>query len=260
MSDVSLRVLGTCTATPEAHQDCTCFLLDHSIMIDTGFSGVVDLLNCGEDPLGVDYVFITHCHHDHYMGLPQLLFYHRMRGRMKKRERQLVIVGPKPEIRMVVGLARQFLRCDVFDDVCDEPSVVQLDAGAVFETERFTVQTCPTLHPVTGLCYRFTDKKSGRSVVFTGDTGHYDGLGRFAAGADLLVHEASWGACSHDATKGSGHSGSVDAATVAAQGKVGRLALVHYAPSLREKVLAAAQDVFPATVAPLPGEVLPLGG
>jgi ribonuclease BN (tRNA processing enzyme) len=38
--------------------------------------------------------------------------------------------------------------------------------------------------------YRFTEKTTGSTFVFSGDTAYVDRLGKFAAGADLLVHDA----------------------------------------------------------------------
>lgn len=254
-----LKILGTCTATPEAHQDCTCMLLDHNIMIDTGFAGVVDLLNYGEDPNKVDYVFITHCHHDHYMGLPQLIFYHRQRDRKKMTDKPLVIIGPKPDIKMVVERSLHFLRVDAFEDMGDGVQVVPLSAGGTYETERFTVSAGPTIHPVMGLCYRFTEKATGRSVVFTGDTAFHNGLVEHSQGADLLVHEASYGPHHRGTTLAGGHSGSPDAAEVARQAGVKRLALVHYYLPGKEATLAAAQAIFAETIAPPPGEELVIG-
>lgn len=258
MEGFTLRILGTCTSYPAgAGQDCSCMLLDHSVMVDTGMAGVHRLLDCGEDPNAIDFLFITHCHHDHYLALPQLLFYHRTRGRLRQPGRRpLTIVGPKPEIRLVVERALHFLRTDAYEDVADEPTVVPLYAGESFETPRFTVTTCPTIHTVTGLCYRFTDKTSGASAVLTGDTAFHDGLVRHAQGADLLVHEASYGPRHRDANLVGGHSGAPDAARVAHEAQVRRLALIHYAPAQRDATLQAARETFPDTIAPHPGEEL----
>lgn len=260
MDCFALRILGTCTSYPTAGQDCTCMLLDHSVMVDTGMAGVHGLLNAGEDPCAVDYLFITHCHHDHYLALPQLIFYQRCRGRLRQAERRpLVIVGPKPEIRLVVERALHFLRTDAYEDVSDQVEVVPLYAGESFETPRFQVTTCPTIHTVTGLCYRFTDKQSGASVVITGDTAYHHGLSQHARGADLLVHEASYGAQHRDTNLVGGHSGVPEAVRVAKEAGVRRLALVHYASERREEILQAARKEFAEVVVPVAGEEIMVG-
>jgi ribonuclease Z len=60
-----------------------------------------------------------------------------------------------------------------------------------------------------------------------------------ARGADLLIHEATG--------KGPGHSSSTDAARVAADAGVSRLALVHLPPAryFDTEALAEARRIFP---------------
>ncbi len=259
MAPFSVRFIGTCTCVPSGpDQDSTCMVLDHSIMIDTGWNGAINMLAHGEDPNFINFLFITHCHQDHYMGLPGLLFSQVFRNRAKVNKEPLVILGPLPEIKLVVERALYFLRTDVYDDVAPTPVVVPLRPGSSFETPRFTVTTCPTIHPVSGLCYRFTEHDSGKSVVFTGDTAYLESLAQHAQDCDLLVHEASYGPSHHDPNGANGHSGAPDAAAIAKLANAKRLALVHYNPSSRAATTAAARAIFPNTVAPLPGESLPV--
>ena len=257
----SIRMLGTCCALPEnePNQDCTCALIDDNILIDTGFCAAANMLRHGVTPCDLDYLFITHCHHDHYMGLPQILFYHAMANRAKKKSGPFTIIGPRPEIRMVVERAILFLRNDQYRFFNGQGlEIVGLDPGESFETPRYNVMTCPTIHPVPGLCYRFTEKETGKTFVCCWDTAQYDGLIRYVKHADLLLHEASYGPHKRDPLLPGGHSGAPDAAELAKNACVGQLALVHYYPRLREENLAVAKAIFPNTITPLPGEVIVL--
>ncbi len=257
----SIRMLGTCCALPEnePNQDCTCALVDDNILIDTGFCAAANMLRHGVTPCDLDYLFITHCHHDHYMGLPQILFYHAMVNRAKTKSDPFTIVGPRTEIRMVVERAIHFLRNDQYHFFNgQEMNIIELDPGQPFETPRYNVMTCPTIHTVPGLCYRFTEKETGKSFVCCWDTAQYDGLIRYAKDADLLLHEASYGPNKRDPLLPGGHSGAPDAAELAKNACVGQLALVHYYPRLREANLAAAKAIFPNTITPLPGEMIML--
>jgi ribonuclease BN (tRNA processing enzyme) len=257
MAAFSLCFVGTSACVPSGpDQDSSCMVLDHSIMIDTGWNGALAMLAHGEDPNFIDYLFITHCHQDHYLGLPALLFSQVFRHRAKVNPEPLHILGPLPEIKLVVERALHFLRTDVFDDVAPAIRVIPLRPSSTFSTPRFQVSCCSTLHPVSGLCYRFTEHHSGKSVVFSGDTAFLPSLAQHAHGCDLLVHECSNGAQRAKTNAGNGHSGAPDAADIAALAQAKRLALTHYNPSARQAVLAAAQAIFPNTLAPLPGERL----
>jgi len=233
-------------------------LINGEILIDTGWNAVQDMLNYGLDPNKVNYLFVTHFHQDHYIGLPQLLFYHAFAGRKKLNGKPLVLAGPRPELRMVYDRACIFLRCDHDDEMGVGASLLPLGLGQTIETPDFIVKTAPTMHPVTGLCYRFEEKASGKSIVVTGDTGYLESIALHASNADLLVHDTTCAAAPGGSNTSYGHSGAPDAAKIAGMANVGRLALIHYTPSRRVEALEAAKAVFHNSCAPLAGETLEL--
>jgi ribonuclease Z len=259
LSSTTLRVIGTDTVVPHAGNDTACLLLNADCLVDAGWNAAIAMRAYGCDPMVVDTLFLTHCHHDHYLGLPHLLFYHAMRRSERPDKPPLTIVGPKPDIGLVVDRALSFLRHDQFPEVATVPRVVALQAGDTFATARLSVTTAPTVHPVVGLCYRFEDRQSGAIVVVTGDTAFHRPLATHACGADVLVHEASRGPGESLPNARGGHSGAIDAARIAMEAGVKRLLLVHYPQPLRVAVETAAQAIFPACHAALPGEefVLP---
>jgi ribonuclease Z len=94
-------------------------------------------------------------------------------------------------------------------------------------------------------------RRPGRRIVFSGDTRPAEAVAALAAGADLLVHEATFLERDRDLAARSGHSTAAGAARLAAEAGVGLLALTHRSSRYRrEEVLAEARAVFPATVAP----------
>jgi ribonuclease Z len=254
MDSTRLKIIGTDTVVPHAANDTACLLLNSDCLVDAGWNAAIAMRAFGCDPMAVDTLFITHCHHDHYLGLPHLLFYHAMRRSERPDKPPLTIVGPKPDIGMVVERALSFLRHDQFPEVAALPHVVALQAGDTFETARLSVTTAPTVHPVVGLCYRFADLQTGAVVVVSGDTAFHRPLATHASAADVLVHEASRGPGESLPNARGGHSGAVDAARIALEAGVKRLVLVHYPQSARDAVLAAAQAIFPASHAALPGQ------
>ena len=93
--------------------------------------------------------------------------------------------------------------------------------------------------------------RSGRRIVVSGDTRPAPAVAAVAAGANLLVHEATFLERDRELADRSGHSTAADAARLAAGAGVGLLALVHRSTRYpREDVLAEARELFGATVAP----------
>ncbi|MGB8349857.1 MAG: MBL fold metallo-hydrolase, partial [Gaiella sp.] len=93
--------------------------------------------------------------------------------------------------------------------------------------------------------------RRGRTVVITGDTAPAASVVEAAAGADVLVHEATFLADERARAKETGHSTAGEAALVAREADVGLLALTHlsarYPPS---DVVDEARQLFPRTVVP----------
>jgi ribonuclease BN (tRNA processing enzyme) len=179
---------------------------------------------------------------------------------MRKRERPdlptLKVVGPAADVERVVRLSMGLLQPKRFEGVCERPEVVPLVPGETFEAADFRVETYPALHPVQGLVLRFTDRRTGSDFAYSGDTAHNSGLLELVRGVPLLVHEASFGANHTPDDNRSLHSSALDAARVASEAGVGRLALVHCPEKDQDGALASARKIFPNTFWPEDGETV----
>jgi ribonuclease Z len=93
--------------------------------------------------------------------------------------------------------------------------------------------------------------RPGRSVVITGDTVPCNSVVELAAGADLLVHEATFAAEDSERARETQHSTAGGAALIAVEANVRMLALTHIGlrTAPREIELQAC-EVFPDTVVP----------
>ncbi len=93
--------------------------------------------------------------------------------------------------------------------------------------------------------------RPGRRIVFSGDTRPAPRIEEAAAGADLLVHEATFLERDRALADRAGHTTAAQAGALAARAGVGLLALTHRSSRYpREEVLAEAREAFAATVAP----------
>ncbi len=257
----TLTFIGTGSCTPPPGNETACFLLNGHALVDTGWCAALSMTRCGHDATQLDHLFITHCHHDHYMGLASIFFYRRMqRKRMPENAPELKVIGPAEDIERVVELARAYLQVDRFEAVQTTPEVYPLEPGDEFQAGELTVRTAPTHHPVQGLAYRFIDTNTGVEIGISGDTAYHPPLAEHFRGVDILIYEASAGLGDPQVGPEGGHSGVRQSARIARDAAAKRLYIVHTNASLKHDILAAAREIFPETHWPEPGMVLVLEG
>ncbi len=93
--------------------------------------------------------------------------------------------------------------------------------------------------------------RPGRVVVLSGDTRPSESVVEAASGADLLVHEATFGSEEKERAKETGHSTAGEAAQVALAAGVKQLALTHLSARYSANsatLLEEAKEIFPETV------------
>jgi ribonuclease BN (tRNA processing enzyme) len=171
-------------------------------LVDTGHDTARQLIAAGLAFGDIGNVFITHQHFDHTSGLPGVLLHGWTAPRPLTR---LGLWGPPGTVAMVDGVASAFAAAIALFSVGDgfgpRPDVVPSDVllptdggvQPVMEDERVVVEAARVFHGPEvphAYAYRFTVKRTGKTVVFSGDTAAPDAnLIALARGCDVLVHE-----------------------------------------------------------------------
>jgi ribonuclease Z len=238
---------------------------------------------------GVEDIFITHYHADHILGIPGLLRTLGLQGRTaplrlhgprgaKQHLGALVAMGlermkfpvdilelapgdvmPRGDYELVVGEARH--RGDAL-----AYAIVEHERKGRFDPDHARELGIPE-GPLWGRIHRGQSvtlddgrvvgpeelvgpTRSGRRVVISGDTAPSDAIVELARGADLLIHEATFGEDERDRARETVHSTAREAALAAERAGAKRLVLTHLSARYSREapeLLAEAKAVFPAT-------------
>lgn len=225
----------------------------------------------------VSYIFLSHTHLDHILGL---CFFEPLLTAGKR----TYILGPGANRKSLANRLQLLTRTSLFPVALDElkgdkeirslrggellrfsaadsrPRISQSNLAALALGEQPTILTHKSAaHPRDGvMLYRVSFQ--GKSVVYATDieqkNGGYPDVIEFARGADLLIHDAQYLHGEYfsqtKSKKGWGHSTIEMAAAVAKKAQVKRLALFHHEPLHDDRAMRAierhAKRLFPATI------------
>jgi ribonuclease Z len=289
--DLDVVFLGTAGSAPTAARGLPATLIRRGgerLLFDCGEGTQRQLLR-SVGLVDLEEIFLTHFHADHLLGLPGMLKTFGLRGRdapltiygppgLKALLTVLApLIGRTPfELRMVElepneELERDGYRIAAFNvrhrvqaygyalveherpGRFDEQAAIRLgvtpgpDFGRLQHGEAVTTAAGDEVRPEQVL----GDARPGRKVVLSGDTAPCEMTAVVAHGADLLVHEATFGDDEADRAHETGHTTARAAAQLAAEAEVVLLALTHLSPRHPAGVLRAeAREVFENTIVP----------
>jgi ribonuclease Z len=231
-------------------------VINRKYLVDTGWAAAVRMLDLGMMPADLEYLFITHRHRDHTLGLPQLLLYRRIVRQQQGRDiPPLKITGPVEDLETLYEKAWAWLG---FPEDAPRDDLIPLSPGEGLDTDDFSIFTCAAHHTSAGLVYRFKDKRSGAEIGFTGDTLYHPRIVSHLAGVSLLIHDACY---SDDAPLDQPglHGRPKQAAQAAKEVGARRLALIHGSPRLQRQKVRAAREIFRNSFWPKVGQTVRIG-
>lgn len=287
-----LRVtfLGTAAARPTVARGVSAVAVQREsrlFLFDCGEGTQRQMMRYGTG-FGVEAIFVSHLHGDHFLGITGLL---RTLALQDRRE-AILIYGPPGsggtlEEAAMLGVDR--IRFPVV--------VRELEGGQALHMDDFSIQAFGVHHGTPALGYALVEKerpgrfdvelarkmgvpegplygrlhrgesvevdgkvihprdlvgppRPGRKVVYTGDTRPFEGVRRMAEGADLLIHEGTFGDGEEERALETYHSTAREAGRLACQAGVRRLILTHISArhsDAAEVLEAQAREELPQT-------------
>jgi len=283
--DLSLFFLGTSGSVPSARRGLPGVLVARGgerLLFDCGEGTQRQLLR-SVGLMDLDAVFITHFHADHWLGLPGMLKSFQLRDR----DKPLTVYGPVGlqdlmDSMLVVygrrlGFALEIVEVEQWEEVERDGyrvAAVPVNHGArtaqayvLVEDERpgeFDPAEAERLGVAPGPAFGELQRgrevagvrpeqvmgapRQGRKVVISGDTAPCESLAVAAHGADVLVHEATFGEDEAARARETFHSTASQAAELAGDAEVKLLVLTHISSRYAGgELLDEARAIFAAS-------------
>jgi ribonuclease Z len=290
--DCSVLFLGTAASAPTARRGLAAYLVRRGgdrVLVDCGEGTQRQLLRSGVGLVDVDEILITHCHADHFLGLPGMLKTFGLRGR----QAPLRLYGPTGLRALTTTLGAVFGRLPY------DLELTELRPGDELARDGYRIVSFATDHTIQSTGYALVEDerpghfdlaaarglgvpegplfgrlqhgeavtldsgatvdpsqvvgpaRAGRRIVFSGDTRPCRALFDAAVDADLLVHEATFLDEERERAAETGHTTAQQAAQIARDAGVRVLALTHLSTRYMGREIAAeAVADFADTVVP----------
>lgn len=284
---MQITFLGTAGSWPTKERSASAIAVDTErelLLLDCGEGTQRQMFSSSQSFMRVRRVFLTHFHGDHFLGLPGLIQSMCLNHREEKLD---IYGPPESRevVGRVLELGYFTLRFPVEVHPLEPGATVELDGYRVrtaralhpvpslaYRLEegpkrgRFDAPKARALgihgeafaeleagRPVTisGRTIRPEEvmgpTRAGRSIVYSGDSAPTPEVERLAAGATVLIHEATTGAELEGEANEWGHSSARQAAAIAHAAGVGTLFLTHFSSRYKElePLESEARALFP---------------
>jgi ribonuclease BN (tRNA processing enzyme) len=186
---VRLQFLGSGDAFGSGGRFNACFHVtaaSTTFLIDCGASSMIAMHRFGVDPNGVETVFVSHLHGDHFGGLPFMILY----GQFNRRTGPLTVVGP-PGLRQRLHDAMEVL----FPGSSAVERKFAVDIVELVPERKATINgVAVTPYVVNHYCgavpFALRLEVDGKILAYSGDTEWAETLVAAGRDADLFICEA----------------------------------------------------------------------
>jgi ribonuclease Z len=275
--------LGTAGSLPTPERNPSAILINREgemMLFDCGEGTQRQMMRARTGMMRLNYIFLTHLHADHILGVPGLLETMAFQGR----EEPLTIAGPTHTIDLV----------EKFSSICYfsrdfEVRAMDLEPGDVVRMDGYQVEAVETQHsvPSVGYCLKEDERlgrfnreaaialgvlpgplfgklqhgqevlvdgkvvrpdqvmgspRPGRKIVYTGDTRPCRTVEAASKGADLLIHDCALADEMADWARETKHSTAGEAAQLARRAGVRQLVLTHISSRYSEDTSPLLKD------------------
>ncbi len=299
---IRITFLGTAAARPTVGRNVSAIAVQREgdlMLFDCGEGTQRQMMRFGTG-FNVQAIFVTHLHADHFLGITGLLRTMGLQGR-EDPIHLYGPPGAEEVLGKAIHLGVERVPFQVLVRELSPGDAIPLgeyEIGAFavqhgtsavgyvlrehprlgrFDVERARALCVPE-GPLFGLLHKgesvnvgsrtvhadevVGDPRPGRVVVYTGDTRPVSETEEVARGADLLIHEATFGEEDSDRARETFHSTVREAALLARRAGVDRLILTHISARHSEPpgiLVEEAREVFPDSVIAHDGLSLELG-
>lgn len=282
MEPIKITFLGTSGSVPQKDKNFASAVLafrGEIMLFDCPEGTQRQLMNSEHSLMGIDNVFISHMHADHYLGL----FGWICTMTMNQRKNKLTIWSPKDGSEKVKKMLKEIIYPSF------QIEYKEIKKGKLLQNEFFEINAFPLKHEIP--CYGFvfkeknktgefnrkkaeklgipvgplysklangesvkvngktfkpkdvidyTKKREGRKVVFVSDTRPTAETVKEAKGTELLIHEATFLDTQKDKAIEAMHTTVTEAAEIAKKASAKKLALFHFsARNNNEEIILA---------------------
>jgi ribonuclease BN (tRNA processing enzyme) len=193
---MDVTFLGTGNPCPQLERAGTGMIVSigsENILLDCGPMTCRRLFEYQIDPTTIQNVFFTHHHMDHNADFHYFAIVSWRLGR-----RSLTVFGPDGTEELLEGLETAFHKTieSWVKDTRPSRGIMDIDYTQTTEdlherTPAWEVTAMSVDHSMETYAYRFKEKSTGDSFVFSGDTVKVPALSEFAEDANILVHDCN---------------------------------------------------------------------